>query len=55
MISMHKNLTSNQYTSQQTLDLCLETFKLYQDIMPYIAQRDPEFAKVRLIIIKFVM
>ncbi|XP_068721983.1 adhesion G protein-coupled receptor L4-like isoform X3 [Montipora capricornis] len=44
-ISEHKNLTSNQYTSQQTLDLCLETFKLYQDIMPYIAQRDPEFAK----------
>ncbi|XP_068700700.1 uncharacterized protein [Montipora foliosa] len=45
VISVHKNLTSNQNTSQQTLDLCLETFKLYQDIMPYITPRDPEFAK----------
>ena len=47
---MHKNLTSSNVLSQQTVGpLCLKSLKVYRDIMDDIrlAERHPEFLKVK--------
>ena len=46
---MHKNLTSSFSLSPKIVRrLCLEMFHIYRAIMDDIAERDPEFLKVKL-------